>query len=276
MNHQKPWVVASATLATAAAAVWLARGRAARQLREDVAQLFAQAKAGPPSVYYESQLVGLPAPVQDYFHHVLCDGQPYLRGLRLRHTGHFKTNLDSEWVAINGEEYLTADPPGFIWQGTTRQFTARDEYVGGHGRLVVRLLGAVPVLSAQGPAYDQGELLRWLGESVWLPTALLPSHRVQWQAVDQRTARLTLTHAGQTVSYRVRFNAQHEIEQLETWRYQGEGRRLPWVGRPSHYQLVQGVRVPLQLEASWVIGGQRKPYARFRVQALEYDQLQPF
>ncbi|MFC7671028.1 DUF6544 family protein [Hymenobacter humi] len=276
MNYQKPWVVAWAAFAAAVAAFVMARARAARQLREDVVRLFVQADADTSSIYHEAQLVGLPAPVQGYFHHVLCDGQPYLRGLRLQHAGQFRTGMEKDWVDIKGEEYMTADPPGFIWQGTTRQFTARDEYVAGRGRLEVRLLGALPVLVAHGPTYDKGELLRWLGESVWMPTALLPGPRVRWDAADEHTARLTLTLAGQTVSYLVRFNEQHEIEQIETQRYQAEGRLLPWVGRLSDYQMVQGVRVPMQLEGSWVIDSQSKPYARFVVQELAYDQPSPF
>jgi hypothetical protein len=75
---------------------------------------------------------------------------------------------------MEGEEYLTDRPVGFIWQGTARWFVARDEYVAGRGRLGVRLLGALPIVQGAGPPYDQNELLRWLAESAWLPTTLLP------------------------------------------------------------------------------------------------------
>ncbi|MBC8085345.1 MAG: hypothetical protein H7Z21_19275, partial [Hymenobacter sp.] len=118
--------------------VALARAFAARQLRRDVRQLFA-AGDGPVLNYYETQLEGLPAPVQRYFRHVLPDGQPYLRGLRLSHTEQFKTDLKKDWITITGEQYITADPAAFIWQGTTRWFIVRDEYRAGHGSLAVRL-----------------------------------------------------------------------------------------------------------------------------------------
>lgn len=256
--------------------VLLGRARAARQLRHDVERLFAQATDVSGSVYDEAQLAGLPAPVQRYFRHVLRPGQPYLRGLRLRHTGRFKTDLEQDWVAIAGEEYLVAEPPGFIWQGSTRRFTARDEYVAGRGRLTVRLLGAVPLLRGQGPPFDQGELLRWLGECCWLPTRLLPSERLRWTALDDEWAQLTLTDRDQTVSYRVRFNAQNELEECETMRYQSATALRRWVGRLGGYREVHGVRVPTELEGSWVLNGQRRPYARFRVQALDYEPLRPY
>ena len=93
----------------------------------------------------------------------------------------------------------------FIWQGITRWFIVRDEYRAGRGSLTVRLLGAVPVVRGAGPHYDQGELLRWLSESAWLPTNLLPSKHPTWTAVDEQSARLAFTHQGQSVACLVRF-----------------------------------------------------------------------
>jgi hypothetical protein len=269
-------LLAVAALAVPVIGIVLARRLAARQLRRDVAQLFAYSTDVGPQVYQESQLLGLPAPVQRYFRHVLRDGQPYLRGLRLRHSGQFKTDLKKDWIAIKGEQYITANPPGFIWQGTTRQFVARDEFVAGHGRLDVRLLGAVPVAGGTGPAYDQGELLRWLVESTWLPTALLPSDAIAWTAIDEHSAQLTLTHQGHSVSCLARFNERGEMTECEAPRQMDEATQRPWLACFEQYRRWYGLLIPTLGEASWVIDGQRQPYARFVVQELEYEPLQPF
>ena len=253
-----------------------ARAVAARQLRRDARLLFAAADNGPARVYHESQLAGLPAPVQRYFRHVLPDGQPYLRGLRLRHGGQFKTDLKKGWMPIRGEQYITAAPPGFIWQGTTSWFTARDKYVAGHGGLTVRLLGAVPVVRGHGPHFDQGELLRWLAESAWLPTALLPSQHLAWTAVDDHSARLTLTLAGQPVACLVRFNARDEIAACEASRYSNDTELRPWVCRYAQYRRWHGVLIPTVGEAGWVVDGQEQSYAQFVVRELDYEVLQAF
>ena len=269
-------LLAGAALAVPVLGIALARLLAARQLRRDAAQLFANSPDVSGRVYHEAQLAGLPAPVQRYFRHVLPDGQPYLRGLRLRHGGQFKTGLKKDWVAIRGEQYITADPPGFIWQGTTRQFTARDEYVAGRGGLTVRLFGAVPIVRGHGPHFDQGELLRWLAEAAWLPTALLPSQYLAWAAVDNHSARLTRTNAGQTVACLVRFNERDELAACEALRYFSDTELLPWVGQFSQYRRQQGMLVPFAGEASWVVNGLRQPYAQFVVQSLDYEMLQAF
>ena len=276
MNKNTIRLLAAAAVAVPVASIFLARAWAARQLRRDVRQLFAAAGNGPLPSYHQTQLAGLPAPVQRYFRHVLPDGQPYLRGLRLRHTGQFKTALDKAWVAIEGEQYITADPPGFIWQGTTSQFVARDEFVAGRGRLDVRLFGAVPIAGGTGPAYAQGELLRWLVESTWLPTALLPSEYLAWAAIDDHSARLTLTHHGYSVSCVARFNERDEIAECEALRQIDETTQRPWLCRFEQYRRWHGVRIPTVGEASYLSDGQRQPYARFVVQELTYDQLRPF
>ncbi|MDO7850978.1 DUF6544 family protein [Hymenobacter convexus] len=277
MNAKQSILWGSAALAAGAAgAMLLGRAASARRLHDDVARLFADAADPSRHIYREAQLVGLPAPVKRYFRHVLPDGRPYLRGLRLRHDGQFKPNLKKEWVRITGEEYMTACPPGFIWQGTTSQFTARDAYEDGHGRLAVHLLGLVPVLHGEGPTYDDGELLRWLTETVLMPTALLPSDELCWIDLDDESARLLFRHRGRSVACIVRFNAANEIEECEALRHQGEAGLQTWVGRFLHYRAWHGVRAPSVLEASWVIDGHRQPYAQFAVRELEYDQLKAF
>ena len=269
-------LLAAAAVAVPVAGVVLARALAAQQLRRDVRQLFAAAGSGPVSIYHETQLIGLPAPVQRYFRHVLPDGQPYLRGLRLRHGGQFKTDLKKDWIAIEGEQYITANPPGFIWEGTTRWFVARDEFAANRGRLVVRLLGAVPIAGGTGPAYDQGELLRWLVESTWLPTNLLPSDRIAWTAIDDHSARLTLMHQGRSVSCLVRFNERAEMAECEAPRQVNEATQRPWLCGFEQYRRWHGVLIPTVGEASYVVDGQPQPYARFVVRELEYEPLRPF
>ncbi len=256
---------------------WLAgRWLAARELRLAVDELFAGIIDTPLQTYDPAQLVGLPPPVQRYFRRVLRPGQPALRCARLRHDGFFKTALDKPWTPITGVEYFRADQPGFVWVGTTPWFSARDQYVAGRGSLTVHLLGALPVVRGRGPAYNQGELLRWLTESVWFPTSLLPGvlpgRQVRWTPLDDHSARLTLNAHGVQVACRVYFDEQDEIVRFETQRYQDATHLAPWVCRLADYGERHGLRVPLWAEAAWVMNGQEQPYARFTVRELDYDQ----
>jgi hypothetical protein len=256
---------------------WLTgRWLAARQIRRDVADLFSQAETGPVKTYDPAQLADLPAPVQRYFRHVLKPGQPYLRTVRLRHDGQFKTDLKKDWMPITGEEYFLADKPGYIWIGTTAWFTACDQYVAGRGSLTVRLLGTAPIMKGIGPAYNQGELLRWLAETAWFPTSLLPGGRAVWSPVDDHSATLTLTDKGLTVSCLMLFNDQDELVRCQAQRSTDATHTQPWVCYLSDYRDWHGLRVPTQGGAAWVIDGEEKQYASFMLRDIEYDKPQVY
>ena len=150
-------------------------------------------------------------------------------------------------------------------------FTARDMYLEGKGRLAVSLFGLIRIVNEKGPEIDQGELLRWLGESVWFPTNLLPGNKMKWLPVDDSTAKLIFEHKGLSVYYMVTFNDNNEIEKLETERHMGDEGLKKWVGRVSDYHEVNGMKVPSVIEASWLLDDGKYTYGRFRVQQTHYD-----
>jgi hypothetical protein len=244
----------------------------ARQVRRDVADLFATAENTPAQTYDPAQLVGLPAPVQRYLRHVLKPGQQYIRTVRLQHDGDFKTDLEKDWMPITGEEYFLADKPGYIWIGTTAFWSARDQYVSGRGSLTVRLLDTLPIQHGSGPAYDQGEVLRWLAETAWFPTSLLPGGSVVWSPIDDHSATLTLTDHGLTVSCLMTFNEQDELVRCQAQRSTDGTHFETWVCHLSDYRDWHGLLVPTQGGAAWFIDGEEKPYARFILRDIAYDQ----
>lgn len=56
----------------------------------------------------------------------------------------------------------------------------------------------------------------------------------------------------------------------------GKGVLTPFVGACADYREEDGLLVPFQVEASWVINGSPLPYARFFVERLEFDRPEPF
>lgn len=246
------------------------------QFDKEVKQLFLQSDRVLAKRFDYSQLQGLPEPVQRYFKHVLKEGQPYISYVRLTHDGQFKTDPKQNWIPIKGEQYFTTAKPGFIWKGSTRMFTAKDMFLSEKGRLVVSLLSAFKISDGQGEKYDQGELLRWLGESVWFPTNLLPNENLQWIAIDDQTAQLVFTYNDLSVLYWVSFNESGEITALRTNRYMGEDSLETWVGSVSDYKDINGVKIPVTIEAAYMLKDGKYTYAKFNVNRIEYDIPEKF
>jgi hypothetical protein len=222
--------------------------------------------------YHPDQIANLPLPVQNYFGHVLIDNQKYISYARLRHHGRFKTTVGGKWAAIHGEEYFTISEPGFIWKGKLNYMTAIDSYVNGKGNLAVYLCRFIRVINGKGKRFSQGELLRWLGEAVWFPTALLPNNNLHWELIDQHHAKLIYQHNNLQVYYIVTFNDAHEIVQLETRRYMGNKGLETWIGKVSNYKLRNNMLIPQTIQGVWRLPGGDFTYAVFYLTDIEYDQ----
>ena len=233
--------------------------------------LLANSKDISSKLFKYDQLEGLPPPLQRYFKHVLNDGQPYISNVSFKHNGQFKTGLDKDWIDITGEHFATMEKPGFIWKGTTAMFTARDMYIEDKGRLVVALFSLYNIVDAKGESYNQGELLRWLGESVLYPTNLLPCDRLEWSPIDAQHAKLTFTYKGMSMSFIITFNQAGEIAQMETKRYMDENHLETWVINATDYKTMNGINIPSSFEVLWRLEKGDFSYARFNIQQLTYN-----
>lgn len=246
------------------------------QFGKEVKKLFAQSKKISPKTFHYKQLEGLPAPVQRYFKHVLKEEQTYINYARIKHEGQFKTGIDKNWIKIKGEQYATTEKPGFIWKGTTATFVARDMYIADKGRLIVSFLSLFNVVNAKGEQYNQGELLRWLGESILYPTNFLPSERLQWFSLDSNTAQLTFKYNGLSLFFKIRFNEIGEITEMETKRYMDKKNLETWVIKVSDYKKLNMVVIPTTFDVLWRFEKGDFSYAKFDITVVEYNKPERF
>jgi hypothetical protein len=242
------------------------------QFKKEVKELFSLSKNISGKTFSHRQLAGVPEPVERYFKHVLKEGQPYISYASITHDGLFKTGLDKGWIKIKGEQYATTEKPGFIWKGSTAMFTARDMYIADKGRLVVSLLSLYNIVDAKGEQYNQGELLRWLGESVLYPTNFLPGERLEWSAIDSKSAKLTFNYNGLSLFFIVIFNEAGEIIQMETKRYMDKTKLETWVIKCAGYKEMNNVFVPSTFEVLWRLTIGDYPYAKFKIKTIAYNK----
>jgi hypothetical protein len=148
-------------------------------------------------------------------------------------------------------------------------------FIEGKGRLFVLLFSIFKIADEKGEKYDQGELLRWLGESIWFPTNLLPNKNLQWFPIDNLSAKLTFNYNNLSLFYIVRFNEAGEIAEIETNRYMGKKNLQTWVGKLSDYKLINEILIPTKIEAAWRLENDYN-YAIFKLKTIEYDIPEKF
>jgi hypothetical protein len=227
-----------------------------------------------------AQLAGLPDPVARYLRFALTPGQPIIRRATLRTEGDFLARPGGAWNRFAAVQHFAADPPGFIWDARIRMASlmtvrVRDGYVGGEGSMLGRVWGIAPVVDQRGtPELAAGALLRYLAESTWLPTALLPRPGLTWTAIDESTARATLTDGATTATLDVHFAPGGEIIRVSAMRHRdvsGVGVLTPWTGRFGDYARVSGMMIPMSGEVEWLLPEGSMPYWRGRIVQAKYE-----
>jgi len=264
-------LIISATIGILFIALLFGRMRLHLKFKKQVAALYGNAGNVSDKIYHSSQLYGLPEPVERYFRYALRDEQPYINSVRLKHIGSFKADLKKGFIPISGEQYFSVQPPQFIWKGSTTMFTARDSYIADYGNLKVSLLNLFTVVDAKGNEINEGELQRWLAESVWFPTNLLPSENVTWAAIDENAAKLSFRYKAIAFDFTVTFNALGEITAMETYRFMTDKNREKWLCKMANYKDVGNAKVPFSAEATWKLQTGDFTYAKFEVQEIKYN-----
>jgi hypothetical protein len=250
-----------------------------------LARLEAARQAPQVAQFDPRELDGLPPVVQRYFRAALPESARIVTAVTLTHSGTFNMSLDApKWLPFTSHQRVATRRPGFVWDGRVAMFPGvavrvHDAYVAGEGILQPSVLGVFDLANLRGtPEMAVGELMRFFAEAAWYPTALLPSQGVQWQGIDERSARATLADGPITLTLTFGFGADGLIETVRAdARGLTRGDQIvmrAWEGRFTNYQTQAGMRVPMSGEVAWLLPaeeGGRKPYWRGTVTSISYE-----
>ena len=270
-----------ALLVALALAAWIGSRRqrsAMSRLVESLIRAGSSADAAQPRT---EELERLPAPEARYLRWAL-PRQQQIQLVRLRQIGTLRTNVRRErWMAFEAEHIVAPRSAGFVWNARVAvapllHVRVRDALVAGRGSGQVSLLSAFTVAADAGtPEMNSGSLHRYLAEAVWYPTALLPSAKLRWSAVDNRRALATLTEDGVTVSLEFRFADTGQVTSIYTparWgSFDGGYKQVPWEGHFRNYTERQDMLLPTEGEVGWYLEGDWQAVWKLRVSTASYE-----
>ncbi|MEZ4415801.1 MAG: DUF6544 family protein [Gemmatimonadota bacterium] len=228
--------------------------------------------------------VTVPEPVARYLEHALSPGAGTITWARLSQRGQFRASVEPErWAPFSAVQVFRAEPPGFVWDAAIRMtpvvpVRVRDAYGEGHAEMRAKLGGLFTVVdAADEPALLRSALIRFLAESVWIPTRLRPGPHLQWRAEAADTAVATLTDGDVSVSLRFRFDAQGDVVEIfsadRPREVDGGYVEQPWIVRLSEHEWVDGFRIPRRGEVAWLPPTGEEPYWRGRVESLHFETV---
>lgn len=141
--------------------------------------------------------------------------------ITLRQRGRLNmSDAGNHWKPFSAVQRVVAHRAGFDWDARVLiapglPVRVHDAYVAGVGQLRAAVQGLFKVADTTPlAALSEAELMRFLAEGVWYPTALLPSQGVVWAAVDAHSATATLHDSGHCVSLLFHFQADGLVDSV--------------------------------------------------------------
>ena len=231
----------------------------------------------PPDLFDPHSISDLPAPAARYLTAAITEGHPIVRAASATQEAEFFIN--GGWRPLTATQHFSMSPPGFVWDARIQMaplmpVLVRDAYVRGRGVMQASMYGVYPLANqVDKPQLNAGALQRWLGESIWFPTALLPSSTVSWTARDERSASVTLAEGDHRVSLLFQFGDNGLPLTISGDRFkedQGRYTLAPWAISCGEYSIRDGLTIPLRCEVAWITNGAREPYWRGRITTITY------
>lgn len=214
-----------------------------------------------PALYDPGMAARLPEPAQRFFNFAIAPGTPLLTVAEIHMGGEFSlgTREKPNYQAMDATQILAA-PLGFVWK---LRLPGAVPVSGSDSGLWTRfrIFGLLPVARLGGdPDHRRAAYGRYVAEALfWTPAALLPGPGVVWEALDENTARVTVSHRklSQAVDMKVDDNGRPEQVTFMRWSNANPEktyRLQPFGGEFSDFHDVQGFRVPFHVKAGNMFG----------------------
>lgn len=207
----------------------------------------------------------LPVPAQRYLCHAIAPGTPLASSVELAMHGSFCPNPAASWWPMRGQEILAASK-GFVWKATIGRglfrLSGADRYANGQGKVGFCLWGLVPFVHQSNADTARSSIGRLVAELVWLPSALLPQRGARWDAVDDSTARVSLTVDGEPLSLNLTVDGTGKLQKLWLLRWGEDDQQhgwhpIPFGGEVEGERQFGGFAIPTKLRAGWWFGTDR-------------------
>ena len=214
-----------------------------------------------PELFDAAMVAGLPEPAQRYFAYTIWPGTPLLPVAVIEMTGEFSLGSkdDPRYQPMEARQIL-AVPEGFVWSMRTRGgMPVSGSDSGSWTRF--RIFSLIPVGRLGGnPDHTRSAFGRYAAEAtIWAPAALMPGPDVRWSAVDDDTARVTITHGDLEQAVDITVDAQGSPVEVSFRRWSDANpdkvyRLQPFGAVMSDFREVDGYRLPFRVEAGNMFG----------------------
>lgn len=223
------------------------------------------AAPGPaPDPFTLDLLADLPEPARRWLAHSIAPGTPLWRSVELEMHGQLKIGAWRRFTATQ----VIAPPEGYIWAARASVWglpvTGYDRLSAGTGEMRWRLLGVLPVVTADGPDVTRSAAGRLASEIALLPTAF---RAAAWRAGDTPDTAVATWQVGpETIDVALHVGPDGRLLDVLVQRWSDAGGAfgtVPFGVTCEQERTFDGVTVPSVVRAGWWWGTPRAAEGEF-------------
>jgi len=248
-------------------------------LRE-TANLLSQSGRSQTMLFTENEITNLPVPVQKWLLTSGVIGKEKIQMGRIEQKAYLKMKPEqANAYPATAVQYTTLDIPAFVWMvdvpmNSLMNFKGRDKFAEGRGEMLIKMNALIPVVNEHGEKLNEGSLQRYLGEMVWFPS-LAASPYIQWESIDELTAKATMSYKGTSGSGTFYFNEAGDFTKFIALRYKDntpEAKRYEWILTVDEYRVFQGIKVPSRMKATWKLETGDWTWLHLEITDIHYNE----
>jgi len=206
--------------------------------------------------FAEADVRDLPDGARRMLPAAIAPGTRLAASLRLRMRGSIKLN---RWLPFRATEVI-APGVGFVWRARVAGIVAGyDRYIDGQGEMQWKLAGLVTVAQGSGADVSRSAAGREVGETFWLPTALLPQFGTEWLPADDDHAIARIRTAAEPIDVTYTLDASGRVRSLTFQRWgdpddRGEFAFHTFGGTTTEHRTFGGLTIPSKGTVGWSFG----------------------
>lgn len=218
-----------------------------------------------PTPFTPGMAGGMPEPARRWLIHAIAPGTSLWRSVEFRMSGQIRLGAWQPFTAT----HILAPPEGFIWAATARVLglpvAGYDRLSSGTGQMRWRLLGIVPVMSADGTDVTRSAAGRLAGEAVLIPTTFREASWSHGDEGDRAVARWRIGEESEGVQLHVGPQGQLLGVLVQRW---GNPNGAPYGRYPFGVTVEEedtfaGITIPSVFRAGWWWGTDRQSEGEF-------------
>lgn len=229
----------------------------------------------PGPVVSDADLAALPEPARRYLGFMGVVGRPRDSSFRLAYAGRFRRTPREAWMTCEAWQYNSRPAVARLFHMRARlaglvPVLARDTYVDGHGRMLVRALDLFTVADGRGEEFDIGELVTYLNDAVLIAPSMLLAPAVTFSPAASDSFDLALVDRGHRVTARVLVDEHgRPLDFSTTDRFCVDPDdpkrllRMRWTTPIEGWGEIDGRELPIRAQAVWHLPAGDFVYADF-------------